>query len=275
MTKRTCVIDGCERPHWARGWCEMHYDRWKKRGDAGAAEPNRVWRHRSTTRRAETDGTVQPAVCAVDGCERRRQAREWCKSHWARWRRTGDAGEAFPEPESKRLCSFSGCSRDHYGLGLCVAHWQQQHKGRPLTPVRARVDTTERDEYGRKECQRCSQWLPEDAFYSHTGTRDRLAAQCQRCHRDGRLIREYGVDVAWYDARLAEQGGGCAICGRHSAGRLLAVDHDHSCCSGTKSCGKCVRAILCDSCNRVLGLMGDSPERLEAAAAYLRGHRHG
>jgi hypothetical protein len=29
----TCKIEGCERPHQARGWCELHYRRWRKRGD--------------------------------------------------------------------------------------------------------------------------------------------------------------------------------------------------------------------------------------------------
>lgn len=35
----TCTIDGCERPHLARGWCHPHYERWRKTGDAQAARP--------------------------------------------------------------------------------------------------------------------------------------------------------------------------------------------------------------------------------------------
>ena len=32
MTKRTCVIDGCDEPHMARGWCKRHYDYHRRAG---------------------------------------------------------------------------------------------------------------------------------------------------------------------------------------------------------------------------------------------------
>ena len=30
---KTCSIDGCEKPHEARGWCRKHYSRWQTHGD--------------------------------------------------------------------------------------------------------------------------------------------------------------------------------------------------------------------------------------------------
>lgn len=30
MTNRTCSIPDCEKPHWARGWCSAHYQRWRR-----------------------------------------------------------------------------------------------------------------------------------------------------------------------------------------------------------------------------------------------------
>lgn len=32
MTKRTCSVDGCDRPTIALGWCTRHYQRWQKHG---------------------------------------------------------------------------------------------------------------------------------------------------------------------------------------------------------------------------------------------------
>ena len=69
---------------------------------------------------------------------------------------------------------------------------------------------------------------------------------------------------------------GCAICGsaetkgQGSKHGQFSVDHDHSCCPDrTKSCGKCVRGLLCNHCNVILGFAKDNPDLLIAAAAYL------
>ena len=32
MSNKICSIDGCESTHYGRGWCQMHYKRWKKHG---------------------------------------------------------------------------------------------------------------------------------------------------------------------------------------------------------------------------------------------------
>lgn len=36
--KRICSIDGCGKPHYGRGWCSAHYQRWRLHG--GPAEGN-------------------------------------------------------------------------------------------------------------------------------------------------------------------------------------------------------------------------------------------
>lgn len=87
-------------------------------------------------------------------------------------------------------------------------------------------------------------------------------------------LRRYGIEPERYDEMLAAQGGKCAICrkppsGNGTSGQSLHVDHDHSCCPGTKSCGDCVRGLLCNNCNRAIGYFQDDPALLKEAIAYL------
>ena len=75
---------------------------------------------------------------------------------------------------------------------------------------------------------------------------------------DARLQRIYKKTLADKLREIAEQGGGCAICGRKYPLYTLSQDHDHECCKrprGKKGntamfCGKCNRGWLCYLCNR-------------------------
>jgi Autographiviridae endonuclease VII len=65
----------------------------------------------------------------------------------------------------------------------------------------------------------------------------------------------------------ADQQGKCAICGE-IPGESLQVDHDHD----KGPVPDAVRGLLCTCCNRAFGLMKESPEIFESAAAYARKH---
>lgn len=32
LRSKTCKIAGCNKPHYSRGWCQMHYRRWTRTG---------------------------------------------------------------------------------------------------------------------------------------------------------------------------------------------------------------------------------------------------
>jgi hypothetical protein len=63
----------------------------------------------------------------------------------------------------------------------------------------------------------------------------------------------------------------CEICETETSPNKggFHIDHDHSCCPNKKSCGKCVRGLLCQKCNSVIGFANDDPEILKAAISYL------
>lgn len=89
--------------------------------------------------------------------------------------------------------------------------------------------------------------------------------------RDAYLLRKYGIDHAEYERLLAEQGGGCALCGTKpdelTAGRFrtyLHVDHDHA--------TNAVRGLLCPDHNLLLGRFGDSADAFRKVVTYLEAH---
>lgn len=139
-------------------------------------------------------------------------------------------------------------------------------------------------------CPSCQRMQPVERFNRNRARPGGLATYCKTCeqarikktpsaqptakrayHRAYHL-KSKGLTVERYLAILAAQGGGCGICHsadpKHPSGTFL-VDHDHTCCPGTKSCGRCVRGLLCNPCNTGLGGFRDQPELLRAAIQYV------
>ncbi len=85
--------------------------------------------------------------------------------------------------------------------------------------------------------------------------------------RKATLKRKYGLTPQQFDLMVWEQNNKCAIC--FSEMTNPHVDHDHSCCPGKDTCGKCIRALLCTNCNTSLGGFKDSQELLLRAVSYL------
>jgi hypothetical protein len=81
--------------------------------------------------------------------------------------------------------------------------------------------------------------------------------------RRHRLKKNFGITLDDYERLLREQKGVCAICASPPRGRwtTLVVDHCHD--------GGGVRGLLCSSCNAAIGALGDSPDGLRKALAYL------
>lgn len=89
-------------------------------------------------------------------------------------------------------------------------------------------------------------------------------------------LNRYNITYNQYMELLEQQNYCCAICQRTSPGGRGVkwnIDHDHSCCDGRFSCGKCIRGLLCNSCNRGIGHMQDNPSNLRSAASYIESYQ--
>ncbi len=170
-------------------------------------------------------------------------------------------------------CSFKDCTRPFLARGYCQGHYRQMYRGTKLSELKNRPigSPALRDTEGRKKCSRCSEWTSIENYHNQKSTEDGLASTCKRCVRDGHLIIKYGIGIDKYNEMLTNQGGKCTICQKtpETSLRNFSVDHDHACCPGKKSCGKCIRSIICGNCNTMIGMANDNSDILVSGAMYI------
>jgi hypothetical protein len=159
-----------------------------------------------------------------------------------------------------------------------------------------------------KKCPKCTRGLPDQDFHikRYSSGTIGLRSYCKACSKKERdewrarspkdnernkaynrenahIIRGNKIKVYWpgtdwrqasekYKEMRNNQGGVCALCQRperrqHAVTGTtwdLAIDHCHE--TGL------VRGLLCNACNRGLGLLGDKIEILEKVVEYLKNH---
>lgn len=144
---------------------------------------------------------------------------------------------------------------------------------------------------GARACSRCSAVKPLEEFPPNKACAGGRISVCRTCtkarhrelsaspewktkvsywNRKAHLLRFFNLTEDQFEALLTSQGGVCACCGTDQWGSpsgVPAVDHDHSCCPGKRSCGKCVRGLLCMSCNTLAGVF-EHPKK-DLILAYL------
>ena len=115
-------------------------------------------------------------------------------------------------------------------------------------------------------------------YYEQNRTKIRANTEDYRKRNSRLVLRQkrgyslrvrYGISIADYEAISKKQEDRCAVCGEQETAhyndgrvRRLAVDHDHK-------TGK-IRGLLCDRCNRKVGMLVDDPNWLERAVEYVR-----
>ena len=147
-----------------------------------------------------------------------------------------------------------------------------------------------------KKCSRCQETMPVSEFNkkSKGGTqpycrdcdrarsreyyklnKDRMKTQiyAARKRRGADLAHvRHGLSDTEFESMKSRYDGRCWACKERDASH---IDHDHTCCPGKTSCGKCVRGLLCIGCNVGIGMLGDSVDRLQRAMLYLEMNQSG
>jgi hypothetical protein len=82
----------------------------------------------------------------------------------------------------------------------------------------------------------------------------------------GRAFQRHHLTKDQYMALYDKYNGMCWIC---KIKEVEVIDHDHSCCSGSYSCGECVRGLLCTKCNVTLGNVNENLDTLYEMINYL------
>jgi recombination endonuclease VII len=135
---------------------------------------------------------------------------------------------------------------------------------------------------GGRECTGCGVYKAWDAYWrSNTGHHIRgRVSRCIECQdptaaqaamRRYKLRRHHITEEQI--AHLIELDGDvCALCGgdQQIEAADLDLDHDHECCPGPFSCGKCIRGRLCRSCNRLVGRIEAAGFTLDQLAVFLK-----
>lgn len=141
-------------------------------------------------------------------------------------------------------------------------------------PKRTREQMLARNHLGEKQCGRCDEWLPETCYTRYLANIDNLFIWCNRCRADHlkSLTAERRREL------LEQQGGMCAgpdctfIFDIHGGPKKsYCIDHLHECCPGQKTCGKCTRALLCQSCNGKAGTVEQHLKWLAYCLEYEKG----
>jgi hypothetical protein len=120
-------------------------------------------------------------------------------------------------------------------------------------PAEKKTAAYSKAHYEKNKTERQRQGRLQAALY-----REKYPERVRLTKRNQWLSQNFKRTSEWYEETLVEQDGHCALCEALPAeDRRFQVDHDHACCptdkTHRKTCGECIRGLLCEACNTELG----------------------
>ncbi len=165
-------------------------------------------------------------------------------------RKLGIVGKIVP-------CLSCTVPKKIYASGMCRICYTAAHRDN-RSPIKCASCGEMKLHQGRGLCAKCY-------AVAWRKTRPGYGRESEPRNRKRFLRDRYKISVEQYEEMLKNQDGHCACCSAITGNKkfkYLCVDHDHK--TGA------IRGLLCQHCNQALGQIGDSPDRAERLAAYLR-----
>jgi hypothetical protein len=106
-----CGLTDCNLPHYAKGYCQAHYNRMWFTGKVTATKVGPPIFKRTR------------GLCSLEGCRNKHYAKKLCQVHYLKARLGSMAGEDDPK------CTFPGCKLMHAAKGYCQPHYMAFHNG--------------------------------------------------------------------------------------------------------------------------------------------------
>lgn len=117
-----CKCEDCERPSQSLGYCDAHYQQYRKGHPLAPIEPR-------------TPISTDP--CVFSGCENRRTSRGYCGGHAAQIRKGEEPHEFRKKMDA--LCCIENCTLGARVGGMCATHYRRwKTTGDPEKLIRRR-----------------------------------------------------------------------------------------------------------------------------------------
>jgi hypothetical protein len=126
------------------------------------------------------------------------------------------------------------------------------------------------------QCKQCYKKITARNYQANRAQRIEAAKAHYEANRPSLLVkqkkrtrlRRYKLTDEQFKAKILEQNNQCALCpATEPKGQgTWHIDHDHDCCPGRETCGKCLRGLLCLSCNTKMSTKDNVAWNLRADA---------
>jgi hypothetical protein len=207
-------------------------------------------------------------------------------------------------PRAQTICARAAGHKGIHLTAQALADKQRRKRGEHVPDRRGAYSGPHvlplQEIHALEEGDRCGKWMPSRQTYcarppGHSGKCISEAALLQRAMnrprkttrrrgvrgaddpvvrarwRRAHKFRRLGISEERFNELLEIQGYACAICREDFGDKFPQADHDPSCCpkqlkATARTCGECLRGLLCVPCNTNLGWF---EENRELVMAYL------